>query len=119
MPRKIYGQSRDDKCVFCSIQASVKNSQGFPTCISHKNKVMDDKKCTCGEWMDIKQSKWGAFFLCPNCGPRSLSKTENMETTGYKLNKKFRNENVVRKKINYDPNKLYTIDELEMMWGNH
>jgi hypothetical protein len=129
MRKKIYGESRNDKCVFCNSQASVKNSQGLPTCIAHTKKVMEDKRCSCGEWMEIKQSKWGAFFLCNQCGPRSISKTEDMEMSGYKLNKRFRQQDKEQtistnttkkplKKINYEPNKVYTIDELERMWDS-
>jgi hypothetical protein len=52
-----------------------------------------------------------------------------MEMSGYKLNKRFRQQDKEQtistnttkkplKKINYEPNKVYTIDELERMWDS-
>lgn len=92
--RKIYGQSQNTTCVFCDKLATKKNKQGFTTCINHVNSIMPDKKCICGEWLDIKESKWGAFYVCSNCGPISLNKANEMneqKASGrFKLNKKFR-----------------------------
>jgi len=74
--------------------------------------------------MDIKKSKWGAFFLCKNCGPISISKAAEMESAasggcGYKLNKKYREMQEKAqdrpKRVDYE-NRLYTLSELERMW---
>ena len=72
--KKIYGKSRIDKCPFCGRQATTKNSQGISVCIAHKHAIMNDLKCACGEYLDIKQGKYGYFFICMNCGPQSHTK---------------------------------------------
>jgi len=90
--------------MFCEKQAIAKNRQGLSVCIDHKDQYLEEKRCLCGELLEIKQSKWGPFFLCKNCGPKSLDKILNEDNSKYKLNKKYRKE------------KIYTIDELEKMW---
>lgn len=120
MRKKIYGQSREQTCMFCEKRATTENEQGLPSCIKHKNDLMDDKVCVCGEYMCIKKSKWGAFFLCPNCGPISMNKAMSMQARqGFKLNKSFREKREKRLETsnrNKKTEKIYTIDELEHMW---
>jgi len=72
--KKVYGQSKVDKCPFCGKTATTENSQGVPTCISHKNEELLDYKCMCGEWLELRKGKWGPFFLCMRCGPISFKK---------------------------------------------
>ena len=72
--RKVYGQSKENTCLFCGKQSTRANEQGVPVCNNHKNAILNDFKCACGEWLDIKQSKYGIFFVCINCGPVSLAK---------------------------------------------
>ncbi|MCB9362024.1 hypothetical protein H6504_01185 [Candidatus Woesearchaeota archaeon] len=110
MRRKVYGENKLDTCQFCDKTATVQNAQGVPTCITHTQKLLDDKKCVCGEWMPVKTGKWGAFFLCPTCGPTSIKKAESMDNKGYKLNKSFREKQTPKKE------KVYTLDELERLW---
>jgi len=90
--------------MFCEKLAIAKNRQGLSVCQTHRNKILDDKRCLCGEILEIKHSKWGPFFLCTNCGPQSLDKVLNEDNSEFKLNKKYQKE------------KIYTIDELEKMW---
>lgn len=125
IPKK-YGESRQDACMFCDKQALTENSQGLPTCIDHKQNTINDAKCACGEYLDVKKSKWGAFFLCSNCGAISIKKylelksitsdtvnSTNAQTNlGYKLNKKYR-----KKEIKYS-DRIYTIQELVKLWDN-
>ncbi|MFW5991078.1 MAG: hypothetical protein ACOCZ6_01690 [Nanoarchaeota archaeon] len=89
--RKVYGQSRVEYCNFCEKPATTVNRQGVPCCINHKEKMVEDKRCVCGHSMEVKKGKWGPFFLCPNCGPKSFSKAQEFDTGGFKLNRKFRN----------------------------
>lgn len=114
--RKVYGQSRQERCYFCDKTALSENSQGLPACKDHKDKVLEDKKCACGEYLDIKKSKWGAFFLCSHCGPISLKKSEEMEDLmkkgTFNINKRYRE----KVPLKYDHGRIYTIDELEKMW---
>lgn len=124
--RKVYGQSKQESCAFCGGKAFSENSQGFAVCNAHKTKVMEDKKCVCGEYLDVKKSKWGAFFLCSKCGPISLSKANSaaIEEPGFKLNKKYREEKKAVEKeisnkpkpVNYEKDRVYTLDELEALW---
>jgi len=71
--RKVYGQSQELLCPFCGERATVKNEQGLPTCTHHRHKEMN-LKCVCGSWLDIKESKYGTFFVCMECGPVSWKK---------------------------------------------
>ena len=65
-------------CVFCGRQAVSKNEQKFPVCVVHKKQAMQDMKCVCGQILSIKESKYGPFFLCFDCGPVSINKAMNM-----------------------------------------
>ncbi|MFP4403692.1 MAG: hypothetical protein ACLFPJ_05045, partial [Candidatus Woesearchaeota archaeon] len=105
-----YGQSKTETCVFCSKNATTQNLQGFAVCKEHKSKQMEDKKCVCGEYLDLKKGKYGMFYICINCGPMSLSKVDEMKVnnSNIKLNKKFREKE----------NKVYTLDELDKMWDD-
>ncbi|HIH37749.1 hypothetical protein J4460_07525 [Candidatus Woesearchaeota archaeon] len=71
---KRYGQSRIDYCPFCEKQALVKNAQGVPVCSAHKNATIGEMKCICGGNLEIKEGKFGAFFLCDKCGPINMKK---------------------------------------------
>ena len=118
--RKVYGQSQNTTCVFCEKQATTQSTQGFPACNAHVNATIEDIRCTCGSYLDVKQSKWGAFFLCENCGALSLQKglslrdNAHTEKTGFKLNKKYREKS--QRKVTYDKNRVYTLEELEALW---
>ncbi len=68
--RKIYGQSQELLCPFCGKQCIAKNGQGLPTCREHTGKEIN-LKCMCGKWLDIRESKFGTFFTCMDCGPVS------------------------------------------------
>ena len=71
--RNRYGESRIDSCPFCGKQGVTKNEQGLSVCINHKKEVLDIK-CACGEWLDVKKGKFGAYFNCINCGNINLRK---------------------------------------------
>jgi len=71
---KRYGQSRQDGCPFCGKLSTTTNSQKIPVCSTHKNSILGDMKCACGEYLDLKNGKFGAFFTCMNCGCISMNK---------------------------------------------
>jgi len=73
IPKK-YGQSKVDKCPFCNMPAVVNNSQGVPVCSKHRDKKLEDAKCVCGETLELRTGKFGAYFHCLNCGNISFSK---------------------------------------------
>lgn len=88
IPKK-YGSYQKHACVFCGKTATVSNAQGLSTCIADQQQNMEEKKCACGESLEIKQGKYGPFFLCPSCGPISLKKAlEQEENRSYKANRK-------------------------------
>lgn len=88
--KKIYGQSKKENCYFCSKSAITLTCQGVPSCLSHKENVVKNKRCVCGFDMQVQKGKFGPFFLCQNCGPKSFEKAQNMDTNGFKLNKRYR-----------------------------
>ncbi len=65
---KRYGQSKVVTCPFCERQAIAKNSQHVPTCIPHKDQIIQEMKCICGSWLDLQISKYGPYFRCFKCG---------------------------------------------------
>jgi hypothetical protein len=73
IPKK-YGQSKIDRCPFCNTQAFFRNRQGVPVCQNHKGSALKELKCACGEILTMRESKFGVFFACIKCGPRSLKK---------------------------------------------
>jgi hypothetical protein len=46
----------------------TKNKQGIPVCINHKEDTLDDIRCICGSYLDLKDGKFGPYFNCLNCG---------------------------------------------------
>ncbi|MBU0472455.1 MAG: hypothetical protein KKF89_03820 [Nanoarchaeota archaeon] len=77
-------------CVFCSRQAITKNEQKLPTCNIHKKETLPDMKCVCGEYLMIKESKYGPFFICMNCGPVSIRKALSINPIKPKVQEKPR-----------------------------
>tara|TARA_Y100000034_G_C6902801_1_gene417964 strand:+ start:2737 stop:3081 length:345 start_codon:yes stop_codon:yes gene_type:complete len=67
IPKK-YGESKKQECPFCGKQAISQNSQKVPVCLAHKNELLKDLKCVCGDYVDILNGKYGVFFNCLNCG---------------------------------------------------
>lgn len=71
--RKVYGQSQELQCPFCGGRATAKNGQGLPVCHRHTKDEIN-LRCVCGEWLDVRESKYGTFFTCMHCGPVSYRK---------------------------------------------
>lgn len=78
--RKQYGQSRIDNCPFCGKVATTKNKQDIPVCQKHVNEELKDLKCVCGEWLDLKTGRYGAYFHCLNCGNINFRKGIDMNS---------------------------------------
>jgi hypothetical protein len=72
--RKEYGKSKIEKCPFCNLQSIYTNKQGFAVCKDHKDSILNDMKCVCGDYLDLRKSKYGMFFTCMNCGAMSQTK---------------------------------------------
>lgn len=87
---KQYGQSKISKCPFCGKNAYFHNRQNVPVCKEHKENRINDMKCACGSWLEMKQGKYGVFFVCLSCGPLSMRKVIDINTPGmcYKIQRK-------------------------------
>ncbi len=72
--RKVYGQSQVKSCIFCDKQATTKNKQGVLVCPKHKDQLVEDIKCQCGYWLELKSGKYGPYFSCLNCGNINFEK---------------------------------------------
>jgi hypothetical protein len=93
--RKVYGQSRIEKCPFCGAQALSTTKQGVPCCKDHTDRMLE-LKCVCGEWLEMKKSKWGPFFVCVNCGTVSFRKAMEMNEGSFQKEKPKPREMTVR-----------------------
>lgn len=81
--KKDYSTHKVSKCPFCDGPAITKNEQKIPVCTRHKEELLQDLKCSCGEYLDLKISKYGPFFLCMKCNIVKFSK--GLEINGYPL----------------------------------
>ena len=65
---KQYGKSKVETCPFCEEDAFTLNSQRISVCDDHKNALLGDMKCVCGQYVELKQGRYGTYFNCLNCG---------------------------------------------------
>lgn len=77
---KRYGESKVNKCPFCGKDAFTLNSQKVPTCKVHKDTLLENVKCLCGNWLDMREGKFGVFFTCINCGAMNIKKVLEIAT---------------------------------------
>ena len=75
---KRYGEAMVAACPFCGAQAYSKNKDDIPVCASHKNTSFGTMKCMCGKFLDLREGKWGPFFVCEKCGTVNLRKAMEM-----------------------------------------
>lgn len=73
IPKK-YGSYKVDLCPFCRKNATVKNPQQVPVCSSHGKSILRDLSCLCGDFLELRDGKYGPYFSCMNCGNISLRK---------------------------------------------
>tara|TARA_B100001971_G_C18116132_1_gene496904 strand:+ start:358 stop:711 length:354 start_codon:yes stop_codon:yes gene_type:complete len=111
---KIYGQSRLENCPFCDKRALTSNSQGVPVCLKHKEKQLNDLKCACGEWLDIRTGKFGPYFVCIRCGNINFRKAMEMNPNAGKENQ-TENRTESKKQIKAPPptDTVITSDDVE------
>jgi len=77
IPKK-YGQAKVQDCPFCGKTAIAMNVQGIPVCKIHKKNKLPDLLCVCGEYLDLKDGKYGPYFTCMNCGNINFKKGLDM-----------------------------------------
>ena len=78
--KKTYGTYKTSTCPFCSRVATHKNEQGLDVCHQHLKEQMQEFKCTCGSWLELRTGKFGAYFNCMRCGNMPIQK--GMEIRG-------------------------------------
>ncbi len=97
MRKKVYGSYRMENCPFCGGRALSKNGMGIPVCSTHKDAEVGELKCMCGEWLDLKESKWGVFGVCMKCGTVSWSRILELNPKAFQPPKpKEKEEFIVR-----------------------
>jgi hypothetical protein len=101
---KRYGQSKSNKCPFCGIEAVFHNAQGIPVCRKHKDMNLNDLKCMCGESLESRTGKFGAYFHCMNCGNVNFRRA--LEVNEGRLNRQKMPEIVTREKKYNNPKKF-------------
>ncbi|MBI2546665.1 hypothetical protein HYV81_05800 [Candidatus Woesearchaeota archaeon] len=77
---KQYGESKAETCIFCGKAATLVNAQGISVCPNDSSAQLDTMRCVCGDALEIKDGKYGTFFLCLNCGPQSMAKVLSINT---------------------------------------
>jgi len=119
---KRYGQSKSDLCPFCKKDATTKNSQQIPVCYSHKTSILKGLTCFCGDYLELKDGKFGTYFNCTNCGNINIKKALNMNPELGEEPKK--QENTINNSIKRTPTKnkpkkeiTITSDEVDVSYG--
>lgn len=117
---KRYGQSKIEKCPFCENQSTTQNRQGVPVCQKHKDMNLDNMKCMCGEHLDIKTGKFGAYFSCMKCGNINFRKAmefnTDLKSPVFKMNKgKERKDVMIQKEPQRRKEITVTSDELDFI----
>ena len=74
MWRARYGDQTTSSCPLCGRTAIVRNAQGMPVCTDHKNAQISASCPNCRASLDLRDGKFGKFYLCDKCGPISTSK---------------------------------------------
>ncbi|PIN74431.1 hypothetical protein COV20_00185 [Candidatus Woesearchaeota archaeon CG10_big_fil_rev_8_21_14_0_10_45_16] len=86
--KKSYGEYKKINCSFCERPATQKNTQGADVCYQHIKNQLEEIKCTCGSWLEIRNGKFGLYFNCINCGNLNYQKAMSIkEITMPKLQK--------------------------------
>lgn len=82
---KRYGQGQIAKCPFCGMMSTTVNAQKIPTCVKHKESSLDNMKCACGGYLDLKHGKFGPFFTCFKCGIVNMRKALDVNSGAYNV----------------------------------
>jgi len=77
IPKK-YGSYKSESCPFCGKTAITKNSQNISVCTSHKEFILNELTCNCGDPLELRDGKFGTYFNCMNCGNFNLKKALDM-----------------------------------------
>lgn len=72
--KKQYGNYKVLTCSFCARTATQQTEQGVEVCHKHTHETVDEIKCTCGSWLELRSGKFGPYFNCINCGNLNYQK---------------------------------------------
>tara|TARA_Y100000310_G_scaffold337165_1_gene423543 strand:- start:187 stop:540 length:354 start_codon:yes stop_codon:yes gene_type:complete len=100
--KKQYGNYKMDSCPFCGKVATQKNEQGVAVCRLHLKETVEDRKCQCGKWLELRSGKFGPYFNCINCGNMNYDKGMVRSTAAPVVKaevKKFESNRVSEKKV--------------------
>ncbi|MDA1197401.1 MAG: hypothetical protein O2779_05590 [Nanoarchaeota archaeon] len=118
IPKK-YGQSKVNNCPFCGKQSITQNEQGIPVCVEHNTTSLNDCKCMCGDYLDLRQGKFGPYFTCMNCGNLNFNKglELNPDATNLKISQPEATEPKKKQsQFKFTPTEtVVTSDELDFM----
>jgi len=78
--KKVYGQSKVSRCPFCDKLSTRKSEQGLDVCPQHVKTVLEEIKCVCGSWLEVRAGKFGPYFNCMNCGNMNYAKGMEMKS---------------------------------------
>ena len=112
---KRYGQSKADICPFCRKDATTKNKQEVPVCYVHKSSIVQDLTCFCGDYLELKDGKFGIYFNCTNCGNINIKKALVMNP---ELGKNPKNEEKIKSKSKESKKEItITSDEVDVNYS--
>lgn len=118
---KRYGESQVTSCPFCGKQSTAKNKQGVLVCGSHKDTDLEDIKCLCGSWLELRTGKWGPYFNCIKCGninfKKGLEMRANVKIVAHQTQKKEEVKEVAKEKSKDLPKETtVTAEDIELYW---
>ncbi|MBI2662345.1 hypothetical protein HYX11_02715 [Candidatus Woesearchaeota archaeon] len=93
--KKSYGNYKIVKCPFCLRNATHNNAQGLEVCHIHSKNILEEFKCTCGSWLEVRSGKFGPYFNCMKCG--NINYNKGMEIKSITTLKEI--VNVVKKEV--------------------
>jgi hypothetical protein len=122
IPKK-YGQSKVDPCPFCRMDSTTKNKQQVPVCQKHKENILRNLTCFCGDYLELKDGKFGVYFNCTNCGNINIKKALEMNPdlgkepkTEEKVAEKAESKTKATKKTENKKEITITSDEAEVFY---
>jgi len=110
--KKVYGSYKKTTCPFCNRTATKKNEQGLDVCHLHTKNRMQEFKCLCGSWLELKVGKFGSYFNCIKCGNMNYNKGMEIKSTTQKISEEKKDTSLskpILKKKSIETKKEITI----------
>ena len=119
---KRYGESKKTLCPFCERLAITQNKQKIPVCRDHKEQMISEIGCLCGNSLELRHGKFGPFFFCTSCGNINFKRgLEIMQMMREKQQEKKQNSAVYKLSKTASANQekkeiVVTSDELDFLY---